>query len=107
MITAKKDKNGGVEVRFSGSADDIKMEMTFVLTKGLMAISEDDKEDVESNFVAMFLTVMELLKDEGVDIDIEQLKRVLDVKAKIDIDKVVEAIGMIIGAIKGEEPNGE
>lgn len=106
MITARKDEKG-VEVRLSGSTDDIQMELTFALTKGLLAISEDDKEDVESNFVALFLTTMEMLKDEGVDIDIEQVKKVLDIRSKIDIDKVLETIGMIMGAIKGEEPDGD
>lgn len=106
MITARKGKNG-IEVRLSGSTDDIQMELTFALTKGLLAISEDDKEDVESNFVALFLTTMEMLKDEGVDIDIEQVKKVLDIRSKIDIDKVLETIGMIMGAIKGEEPDGD
>lgn len=106
MITARKDEKG-VEVRLSGSADDIQSEMTFVLVNGILAISENDKEDARDNFIATVMTAMDLLKDKGVDVDIEQFKRMLDIKAKIDIDKVLETIGMIMGAIKGEEPDGD
>lgn len=106
MITTRKDEKG-IEVRFSGSSDDIQTEMTFVLVNGTMAISENDKEDARDNFIATVMTAMDLLKDKGVDVDIEQFKRVLDIKSKIDIDKVVDAIGMIMGAIKGEEPDGK
>ena len=106
MITARKGKNG-IEVRFSGTADDIQTEMTLVLVNGTMAISENDKEDAKDNFITTVLTAMDLLKDKDVDVDIENFKRVLDIKSKIDLGQVVDVIEMIMGAIKGEEPDGK
>ena len=107
MITATRRKNE-TEVRFKGKAEEIQIEMIAVLANGVISTSEkENEEDIESNFISVVLSAMDMLEEKGIKIDTELFKRILDVGSKIDIDKVVDAIGMIMGAIKGEEPDGK
>ena len=107
MVKAEVNKDGGVTTKVKGDSDDIKLELACAMVSGVVVIS-DDKEEIEDNFVALVLTAMDMLEEkEGVSIDTENFKRVLDIKSKINIDEIVEAAKNLIRAINGEKTNGK
>lgn len=107
MVKVETIKDGGIETQIKGNSDDIKMELACALARGVTVISED-KEETEDNFVALVLTAMDMLEEkEGVQIDIEHFKRVLDIRSNINIDEIVEAAKNLIRLINGEKTNGE
>lgn len=107
MVKAETIKDGGIETKIKGNSDDIKLELACALARGVTIISED-KEETEDNFVALVLTAMDMLEEkEGVSIDTENFKRILDIRSKINIDEVVEAVQKLIKAINGEKTDGK
>ena len=79
MVKAEVNKDGGVTTKVKGDSDDIELELACAMVSGVVVIS-DDKEEIEDNFVALVLTAMDMLEEkEGVSIDTENFKRVLDI----------------------------
>lgn len=102
MVKVETIKDGGITTQIKGDPDDIKLELACAMARGVTVIS-DDKEEIEDNFVALVLTAMDMLQEkEGVSVNTENFKRMLDINAKINIDEVVEAVQKMIKAINGE-----
>ena len=107
MVKVETIKDGGIETQIKGDSDDIKLELACAMVRGVTIISED-KEETEDNFVALVLTAMDMLKEkEGVSVNTENFKRILDIRSKINIDEVVEAVQKLIKAINGEKTDGK
>ncbi len=107
MVKVETIKDGGIETQIKGNSDDIKLELACAMVHGVTVISED-KEETEDNFVALVLTAMDMLKEkEGVSVNTENFKRLLDIRPKINIDEVVEAVQKLIKAINGEKTDGK
>ena len=106
MVKVETIKDGVIETQIKGNSDDIIMELACALERGVTVISED-KEETEENFVALVMTAMDMLKEkEGVSIDTEHFKRMLDIKSKVNIDEIVEAAKNLIRLINGEKTDG-
>lgn len=107
MVKVETIKDGGITTRIKGDSDDIKLELAGAMARGVTVIS-DDTEEIEDNFVALVLTAMDMLQEkEGVSVNTENFKRMLDIKAKINIDEVVEAVQKLIKATNGEITDGK